>query len=66
MRIGQATLILAFIFGLFPWSPSAYAQQPTKVPRVGILSDETGSNVERYEPFAQELRDLGYADEVIE
>ena len=63
MRIGQATLILAFIFGLFPWSPSAYAQQP---PRVGILSDETGSSVERYEPFAQELRDLGYADEVIE
>jgi putative tryptophan/tyrosine transport system substrate-binding protein len=59
IRIGQATLTVAFVFGLFPWSPSADAQ-PTKVPRVGILSDEIRSQVEFSEPFAQGLRDLGY------
>jgi putative ABC transport system substrate-binding protein len=29
---------------------------------VGILSDEISSSVERYESFAQELRDLGYVE----
>ena len=61
MRIGRATLTAAFLFGVFAWSPSTDAQQPTKVPLVGVLSDEH-SSAERYKPFAQELRDIGYVE----
>jgi putative tryptophan/tyrosine transport system substrate-binding protein len=53
--------VLALV--LFAWSSSADAQQPTSVPRVGILSDESASLGERsFEPFAQGLRDLGYIE----
>jgi putative ABC transport system substrate-binding protein len=44
-------------------SPGARAQQPTKLPRVGILSDETPSLAAKFfEPFVQGLRDLGWAE----
>jgi putative tryptophan/tyrosine transport system substrate-binding protein len=62
VRIGQTRLVVAIAVGLCTWSLSADAQQPTKVPRVGILSDEIRSSVEWYEPFAQGLRDLGYVE----
>jgi putative tryptophan/tyrosine transport system substrate-binding protein len=63
MRIGRARLIAAFVFGLIACVPSAYAQQPAKVPRVGILSDESPSLAARFfEPFAQGLRDLGWVE----
>ena len=55
-------LIVALALRLCAWPWSADAQQPTKVPRVGILSDEIRSSVEWYEPFAQGLRDLGYVE----
>ena len=39
------------------------AQQPTKVSRVGYLSDESSSlGVASFEPVAQGLRDLGYLE----
>ncbi len=39
------------------------AQQPTKVPRVGYLSDESSSlGFASFEPVAQGLRDLGYLE----
>jgi putative tryptophan/tyrosine transport system substrate-binding protein len=38
------------------------APQPTRIPRVGILSDEMRSLPESFEPFAQGLRDLGYVE----
>jgi putative ABC transport system substrate-binding protein len=60
MRIGQATLTVAFALGLFAWSPSADGQQPTKIPRVGILSDESPTlGAKTFEPFMQGLRELG-------
>jgi len=62
VRIGQTWLVVAIAVGLCTWSLSADAQQPTKVPRGGILSDELRSSVERYEPVAQGLRDLGYVE----
>ena len=63
MRIGQIRLIVAFALCVFPWSLSAIAQQPTKVARVAILSDEGPSlGVTSFEPFAQGLRDLGYVE----
>jgi putative tryptophan/tyrosine transport system substrate-binding protein len=62
MRIGRTKLIVALVLGLCGWSLSASAEQPTKVPRVGILSDEIRSSVEWYEPFAQGLSDLGYVE----
>jgi putative ABC transport system substrate-binding protein len=63
MRIGQATLIVAFVLGLFQWPPSADAEQPAKVPRIGILSDETPSLAAKaFEPFARGLRDLGWVE----
>ena len=62
MKIGQTRLVVAITVGLCTWSLSADAQQLTKVPRVGILSDEIRSSVEWYEPFAQGLQDLGYVE----
>ena len=63
MRIGRTRLIVALALGVFGWSLSAGAQQPTRVPLVGILSDESSSlAAETFEPFAQGLRDLGYIE----
>ena len=63
MRMGRARLIAALALGLFAWSLSAGAQQPGKVPRLGILSDESPSlGAKTFEPFAQGLRDLGYIE----
>ena len=42
---------------------AAHAQQPTKVARVGYLSDESSSlGFASFEPIAQGLRDLGYLE----
>jgi len=64
MRLGQAGLVIAFAFGVFAWSFSADAQQPTKVARIAILSDESLSLVPKTsEPaFADGLRDLGWVE----
>ena len=62
MRIGQTRLIVAVALGLFAWSVSADAQQPTRIPRVGILSDEPRLLQTFFEPFAQGMRDLGYVE----
>ncbi len=63
MSIGQTRLIVALAVGLFACSLAATAQQPAKVARVGILSDESpmlGAN--SFEAFAQGLRDLGWVE----
>ena len=59
MKIEGLRLIAALTFGLFAWSLSAEAQQPTRIPRIGILSDEIGLLQTSFEPFAQGMRDLG-------
>jgi len=60
---GHLRFIVAFALGLYPWSLSASAQQPPKVPRIGILSDEGPSQASKtFELFAQGLQELGWAD----
>jgi len=63
MRIGRGRLIAVLTFGLLAWSLSAHAQQPAKVPRVAVLSDETPLLTAKFfEPFGQGLRDLGWVE----
>src|SRR5215471_301470 len=45
------------------WPLAVHAQQPTTVPRVGYLSDESSSlGFASFEPLAQRLRELGYLE----
>jgi putative tryptophan/tyrosine transport system substrate-binding protein len=45
------------------WPLTVHAQQPTKVPRVGYLSDKSSSlGFASFEPIAQGLRELGYLE----
>jgi putative ABC transport system substrate-binding protein len=54
---------IALLSGAAASSPAARAQQPARIPRVGILSDESPSLAAKtFEPFAQGLRDLGYIE----
>ena len=63
MRIGRTRLIAALSLGLFAWALAADAQQPTKIPRVAVLSDETPALAAKFfEPFAQGLSDLGWIE----
>src|SRR5260370_7768879 len=63
MRTRTSKLIVALALGLFAWSLAADAQQPAKVPRVGILSDELRSPRTYFEVgVARGLRDLGYIE----
>jgi ABC-type uncharacterized transport system substrate-binding protein len=48
---------------LFALCPSAEAQQPTKIPRIGYLSASSASSISsRVEAFRQGLRELGYIE----
>src|SRR5215475_3623507 len=58
----RMSFIAALALGLFAWSLSAAAQQSTRIPRVGILTDEIRSLVTSFPPFVQGLRDLGYVE----
>ena len=65
-RSTDATAVITALLVLLPIAvllapPAARAQQATKVPRVGYLSDESRSiGVASFEPMAQELQKLGY------
>jgi putative tryptophan/tyrosine transport system substrate-binding protein len=57
--------LLALSFGamLFALCPSAEAQQPAKVPRIGYLSArDAASESTRSEAIRLALRDLGYIE----
>jgi putative tryptophan/tyrosine transport system substrate-binding protein len=62
IRIGRTRLIVALTLGLLGWSLSVDAQQPKKVPRIGILSDETPSLGTTFGLIADGLRSLGYVE----
>ncbi len=56
-------VILALSTMLFALCLSAQAQQPKKIPRIGILSSGSpSSSKEVVEPLEQGLRDLGYIE----
>jgi putative ABC transport system substrate-binding protein len=44
------------------WQPAAHAQQPTKVPRVGILSPADSEDSADLTAFRQAIRSLGYIE----
>ena len=57
----QTNLIVLLAIGFLAWSFPAIPQQPTRVSRVAILSDESASvGGKAQEPFAQGLQDLGW------
>ena len=61
MRSGQVRLIIAFALSLLPCSLSAEAQQPTKIPLIGILSDQSLLLCAKtFDFFLQGLHDLGW------
>ena len=57
--IDRRTFIGTLASGLLASPFTAFAQQPTKIPRIGILGSEVGPTVEA---FRQGMRDLGYVD----
>jgi putative tryptophan/tyrosine transport system substrate-binding protein len=60
-RKWRGILAIAFTFGL--GGVVALAQQPTKVPRIGLLGGASASaNAGRVEAFRQGLRELGYVE----
>jgi putative tryptophan/tyrosine transport system substrate-binding protein len=59
MRVNRL-LVLLILFGFFT---PAEAQQPKKVPRIGLLSTVSSSSItSRIEAFRQGLRELGYVE----
>jgi putative ABC transport system substrate-binding protein len=64
MNVKIVTLMVTFALGLVLARVSSEAQQPTKVPRIGYVT-ETGdfsSPSPNLEAFRQGLRDLGYVE----
>src|SRR5262249_15539196 len=62
-RMKKKITVLTLSAMLFALCGSVEAQQPKKVPRIGILSSGSpSSSKEEIEPFRQGLRDLGYIE----
>ncbi len=62
-RIVLLLSISALAFVILASVHEAEAQQPKKVPRIGILSGSPPSSIKaRTEAFRQGLRDLGYVE----
>jgi putative tryptophan/tyrosine transport system substrate-binding protein len=66
-NIGATAMIKTILFWLLTTillstSPSAEAQQPTKIPRIGYLIATSSSYTPRTEEFRQGLREFGYVE----
>lgn len=59
MRVRATAFAFALALGLGGTMPPAHAQQPAKVPRIGLLVDGASPRVEA---FRQGLRELGYVE----
>ena len=57
--VDRRTFIGTLAGGIFASPFVTFAQQPTKLPRIGILGSEVGAH---WEGFRQGMRDLGYVD----
>ena len=60
MRLRLAALVFTLALGILSAPLASDAQQPTKVPRIGVLW--SGSDDPVLEAFRQGLRDLGYVE----
>jgi putative ABC transport system substrate-binding protein len=55
--------IVALVFTLAMWGAVATAQQPARIPRIGILfASSASAQSARVEAFRQRLRELGYVE----
>jgi putative ABC transport system substrate-binding protein len=61
IRIRRRELIAA-LFGAVVWPLAARAQQPVKVPRIGILSPAASETEGTLTAFLEGIRDLGYIE----
>jgi putative tryptophan/tyrosine transport system substrate-binding protein len=61
-HIGRRELLAALSGAAAAWPLGARAQQPTKVPRVGILSPAASETATPLAAFREGLRDLGYIE----
>ena len=61
-HIGRRELLAALSGAAAAWPLGARAQQPTKVPRVGILSPAASETATTLAAFREGLRDLGYIE----
>jgi putative ABC transport system substrate-binding protein len=57
--IGRRTFISTFAGGILAAPLASFAQQPTKVPRCGVIGGQDGPH---WEGLRQGLRELGYVD----
>jgi putative ABC transport system substrate-binding protein len=63
MRWNIGRFIVAFVLGVLAAPPAADAQQPAKVPRIGILTLISASSAPHlFEEFRQGLRERGYVE----
>ena len=61
MKPNISSWLLATV--LLSTAPSAEAQQPKKVPRIGFLAGPSHSSIsDRYDAFLHGLRELGYME----
>jgi hypothetical protein len=61
--MNQRILALALCAVLLALCPSASAQQPKKVPRIGYLSPfDAATESARSQPYRRALRELGYIE----
>ena len=58
----KKVFVFALCTVLFALGGSAWAQQPTKVPRIGYLTNTPFADQEPREAFRQGMRDLGYVE----
>ena len=61
-HIGRRELLAALSGAAAAWPLGARAQQPTKVPRVGILSPAASETATPLAAFREGIRDLGYIE----
>jgi len=54
--------LITLIGGAAAWPLAARAQQPTKVPRVGILTPAVTDATTALQAFHRGIRDLGYVE----
>src|SRR5215472_15351760 len=58
----QRRKFLATLGGAVAWPFAARAQQPAKVPRVGILSPAASETIRTLTAFRERIRELGYVE----
>ena len=62
-EVGKSTALGVLVALLLAFSFPAEAQQPKKVPRIGLLVPSSASSIsDRRDAFLQGLRDVGYVE----